>query len=194
MKVGIILVLLVVSVITPSLVFGAQGDKEFGIRFIPSMIVQDREGTMQVYTKQGGDVMPEKISGLTVTSLDSSIVRVLSVKNSESGFVSEVKLQGIKAGESKLFLAAPGFESLELPVTVYGNVLHQEKLLVKAVPDTFSSDGPFRGLVSVELTDVDGFPVRASEDVEINLSAANNNILEIFQKNLVIKKGEFFTG
>ncbi len=182
------------SILTPSLSYGADTNLEFGTRFIPSMLVQDREGTMQVFAKQGTSIVPEKIDGLTVTSLDSSILRVLTVKNSESGFVSEVTLKGVKAGESKLFLAAPGFHSIEIPVTVFGNVLHQEQLLVKVVPDTFSSDGPFRGLVSVELADVDGFPVRASEDVNVLLSPANSNMLEVFQKNLVIKKGEYFTG
>jgi len=184
----------VISILIPSLSYAAVSDLEFGTRFIPSMIVQDREGMIQVFAKQGGTLVPEKIDGLTVTSLDSSILRVLTVKNSESGFVSEVTLKGIKAGETKLFLAAPGFNSQELPVTVHGNVLHQEQLLVKVVPDTFSSDGPFRGLVSVQLADVDGFPVRASEDVNILLSAANSNILELAQKNLVIKKGEYFIG
>jgi len=182
------------SILTPSLSYGAENDSEFGTRFIPSMIVQDREGTMQVFATQGGTLVPETIDGLTVTSLDSSILRILTVKNSESGFTTEITLKGIKAGDTKLFLAAPGFNSLELPVTVYGNVLAQEQLLVKVVPDSFSSDGPFRGLVSVELTDGDGFPVRASEDVGVLLSTANSNILEVVQKNLVIKKGEYFTG
>lgn len=182
------------SIVTPSLSYGAETNNEFGTRLIPSMIVQDREGMIQVFAKQGTSIVPEKIEGLTVTSLDSSILRVLTVKNNESGFVSEVTLKGIKSGTTKLFLAAPGFKSLELPITVYGNVLHQEKLLVNVVPDTFSSDGPFRGLVSVELTDGDGFPVRASEDIDVLLSPANSNILEIFQKNLVIKKGEYFVG
>jgi len=181
------------SILTPSLSYGAI-DFEFGTRFIPSMIVEDREGTIQVFAKLGGSLVPEKIDGLTVTSLDSSIIRILTVKNSESGFTTEITLKGIKAGNTKLFLAAPGFTSLELPVTVFGNVLAQEQLLVKVVPDSFSSDGPFRGLVSVELTDVDGFPVRASEDVNVLLSVANSKILEIFQKNVVIKKGEYFTG
>jgi len=182
------------SILTPSLAYAAVTDTEFGTRFIPSMIVQDREGMMQVFTTQGGTLLPEKIDGLTVTSLDSSILRILTVKNSESGFTTEITLKGIKAGDTKLFLAAPGFTSLELPVTVYGNVLTQEQLLIKVVPDTFSSDGPFRGLVSVQLTDGDSFPVRASEDVNVLLSVANSKILEIFQKNIVIKKGEYFTG
>ncbi|NIQ15572.1 MAG: hypothetical protein GTO02_14595, partial [Candidatus Dadabacteria bacterium] len=80
------------SILTPSLAYGANNDLEFGTRFIPSMIVQDREGAIQVFAKQGTSIVPEKIEGLTVTSLDSTILRVLTVKSSESGFVSEVTL------------------------------------------------------------------------------------------------------
>src|SRR3989304_4297314 len=182
------------GILTPSLSYGADGDLEFGTRFIPTKLVEDKEGTIQIFTKKGTNLVPEKITGLTVTSLDSKILRVLTVKDSESGFVSEVTVKGIKAGTTKLFLAAPGFSSQELPVTVYGNVFNQEQLLVKVVPDTFSSAGPFRGLVSVELADADGFPVKAAEDVSVSLSVANNNILDISQENLIIKKGEYFTG
>jgi hypothetical protein len=181
-------------ILTPSLSFGADADLNFGTRFIPSNIVEDKEGMIHVFAKQGSSSVPEKINGLTVTSLDSSILRVLTVKDSESGFVSEVIVKGVKAGTTKLFLAASGFSSLELPVTVYGNVMTQEQLLVKVVPDNFSLDGPFRGLVSVQLTDSDGFPVEASEDVTVSLNVANNNILEISQKELIIKKGEYFSG
>ncbi len=182
------------SILTPSLSYGVDSNLEFGTRFIPSKLVEDKEGTIQVFVKKGTSLLPEKISGLTVTSLDSKIIRVLTVKDSESGFVSEVVVKGIKAGSTKLFLAAPGFPSQELPVTVYGNIFTQEQLVVNVVPDSFSSDGPSRGLVSVELTDSDGFPVKASEDVNVSLKVANNNILDISQENLVIKKGEYFTG
>src|SRR3990172_7965352 len=182
------------SILTPSLTYGADSNFEFGTRFIPTKLVEDKEGMIHIFAKKGTSLVPEKIPGLTVTSLDSKIIRVLTVKDSESGFVSEVTVKGIKAGTTKLFLAAPGFSSQELPVTVYGNVFNQEQLLVKVVPDTFSSDGPFRGLVSVELADADGFPVKAAEDVSVSLSVANNNILDISQENLVIKKGEYFTG
>src|SRR3989304_39425 len=169
------------SILTPSLTYGADSNFEFGTRFIPTKLVEDKEGMIHIFAKKGTSLVPEKIPGLTVTSLDSKIIRVLTVKDS-------------KAGTTKLFLAAPGFSSQELPVTVYGNVFNQEQLLVKVVPDTFSSAGPFRGLVSVELADADGFPVKAAEDVSVSLSVANNNILDISQENLIIKKGEYFTG
>ena len=182
------------SILTPSLSFGADTDLEFGTRFIPSNIVEDKEGMIHVFAMKGSSTVPEKINGLTVTSLDSSILRVLTVKDSETGFVSEVVVKGVKAGSTKLFLAATGFSSQEIPVTVYGNVLNQEQLAVKVVPDKFSLDGPFRGLVSVQLTDSDGFPVKASEDVAVTLNVANNNILDISHKELIIREGEYFTG
>ena len=49
------------SILIPSLAYGADTNYEFGTRFIPSMIVQDREGTIQVFAKQGTSIVPEKI-------------------------------------------------------------------------------------------------------------------------------------
>ena len=185
--------MVIVSIFTTSLSFAQLDGSEFGIRLLPSKLIENREGIIQVFTKQGNFLIPEKINGLTVTSLDSSIVRVTSVKHSDSGFVSEVNVKAMKQGTTKLFLAAPGFTSTELPITIFGNKLSKELLLVKAIPDTFSPNGPFRGVVSVELADEDGFPILASEDIPVSLNV-QNSILDIFQKNLVIKKGEYFTG
>jgi hypothetical protein len=188
------LVLVIMSILTPSLAFGANGDLDFGSRFIPTKLVEGKEGLIQIFATTGSNPIPEKIPGLTVTSLDSKILRVLTVKDSESGFVTELTVKAVKAGTTKLFLAAPGFASQELPVTVYGNVLNQEKLIVKTIPSTFSSDGPFKGLIYVELVDEDGFPVKANEDIDIFLSASNTNLLNIVQKDIVIKKDGYFAG
>jgi len=194
LKVGIILALVVLSILIPSLAYGGESNLEFGTRFIPTKLVEEREGILQIFATTGTSPVPEKIPGLTVTSLDSKILRVLTVQDSESGFVSEVTVKGIKAGTTKLFLAAPGFSSVELPVTVYGNVLNQEKLLVKTIPTSFSSEGPFKGLIYVELVDEDGFPVKANQDLDIFLSASNTNLLTIFQENISIKQDEYFAG
>jgi len=182
------------SILTPSLAYAAESVLEFGTRLIPTKLVEGQEGIIQIFATTGTSPVPEKIPGLTVTSLDSKILRVLTVHDSESGFVTELTVKGIKAGTTTLFLAAPGFPSQELPVTVYGNVLNQERLLVKTIPTTFSSDGPFRGLIYVELVDEDGFPVRANEEIDIFLSASNTNLLNIFQENIVIKEDEYFAG
>ncbi len=135
------------SIFTISVSYAQLDGCEFGIRLLPSKLIEDKEGIIQVFIKQGNFLIPEKINGLTVTSLDSSIVRVTSVTHSDSGFVSEVNIKAMKQGTTSLFLAAPGFTSTELPVTIFGNKLSKEQLLVKAIPDTFSSNGPFRGVV-----------------------------------------------
>ncbi len=181
------------AIISPSLAFAQSDSPDFGTRFLPSKLIQDQEGVIQVFAKKNNLIVPENIQGLTVTSLDSTIIRVISVKENDSGFVSEVTVNAKKPGTTKLFLAAPGFTPLELPVIVYGNKLNQEKFLVKAVPDKFSSNGPFRGVISVELADADGFPIIAAEDIAVSLSVPNNKV-DIFQKNLVIKKGEYYSG
>lgn len=181
------------SIFTASLSYAQLDSPEFGIRFLPSLLIEDKEGIIQVYAKQGNVLIPKKIDGLTVTSLDSSIIRVLRIHDSDSSFVSDVAVKAVKTGSSKLFLAAPGFTPIELPVTVYGNKLNKEQLLVKATPDAFSPNGPYRGVISVELADVDGFPILAIEDTAVSLTVSNN-IMDIFQKNLVIKKGAYFTG
>ena len=49
------------SILTPSLSYGADTSLEFGTRLIPSMIVQDREGIMQVFAKQGTSIVPERV-------------------------------------------------------------------------------------------------------------------------------------
>jgi len=179
---------------TISLSYAQDSILEFGTRSIPTKLVEGKEGIIQIFATTGTSPVPEKLPGLTVTSLDSKILRVLSVQESDSGFVSEVNVKGIKPGTTTLFLAAPGFSSIELPITVYGNVLNQEKLLVKIIPTSFSSEGPFKGLIYVELVDEDGFPVKANQDINILLSPSNSNLLSIFQTNISIKQDDYFAG
>src|SRR3989304_10313718 len=71
LKVGIILVLVIMSILTPSLTYGADSNFEFGTRFIPTKLVEDKEGMIHIFAKKGTSLVPEKIPGLTVTSLDS---------------------------------------------------------------------------------------------------------------------------
>ena len=120
-------------------------DIELGTRFLPSLLVEDSEGMIQVYAKQGENIVPKKISGLTATSLDSSIVRVIDVRESKTGFDSEIRIKAMKAGDTSIFIVGPGFSALEIPVTIHGNKLTQEQLLIKVIPDSFSANGPWRG-------------------------------------------------
>ncbi len=104
----------------------ADASLEFGTRLIPSMLIEEKQGILQVYAKNAGNIVPEKIEGLTATSLDSSILRVIDVKSNESGFTSEITILGVKPGTTKIFLAAPGFSATEISIKVNGNKLNQE--------------------------------------------------------------------
>ncbi len=170
----------------------ADASLEFGTRLIPSLLIEEKQGILQVYAKNGGNIVPEKIEGLTATSLDSSILRVIDVKSNESGYTSEITILGVKTGTTKIFLAAPGFSATEISIKVNGNKLTQEQFLLKIVPSTVSLDGIPGGYISVELADEDGFPVLAKEDITISLSSSNPNVAKPFQDELTIKKGEYF--
>ncbi|WKT58563.1 hypothetical protein QVH35_04070 [Candidatus Nitrosotenuis chungbukensis] len=189
MRVGIILVLLIAYSATISVSYA----EEFDIRLIPSKIVENSDGVMQVFISDGTNIIPTKITDLTVTSLDSSILHIEKVKESDSSFITEVYVKTGKPGTTTIYLAAPGFTSKEIPITVYGNKNTASKLLVKITPDTFTTSGINEGYISVELADDDDFPVIAKEDTVISLSTADREIVDLVNSNMVIKKGDYFT-
>jgi hypothetical protein len=187
LRVGIILAALIVYTITASVAYA----EEFDIRFLPQKLVEGSQAKMQVFVTEGEQIIPKKITDLTITSLDSSILHIEKIQDGSS-FVSEVTVKAGKPGTTTLYLAAPGFGSKEIPVTIYGNKNHASTLLVKITPDTFTTSGPNEGYIAVELADEDGFPVIAKEDTVISLNTANRDIIEIASQNLLIKKGEYF--
>ena len=187
LRVGIILAAFIVYTITASVAYA----EEFDIRFLPQKLVEGSQAKMQVFVAEGENIIPKKITDLTITSLDSSILHIEKIQDSSS-FVSEVTVKAGKPGTTTLYLAAPGFDSKEIPVTIYGNKNHASTLLVKITPDTFTTSGPNEGYIAVELADEDGFPVIAKEDTVVSLNTANRDIIEIASQNLMIKKGEYF--
>ena len=55
-----ILVLVIASILTTSLSYAQLDSPEFGIRFLPSLLIEDKEGIIQVYAKQGNFLIPKK--------------------------------------------------------------------------------------------------------------------------------------
>lgn len=188
MRVGIILAAFIVYTITASVAYA----EEFDIRFLPQKLVEGSEAKMQVFVAEGEQIIPKKITDLTITSLDSSILHIEKIQDTGS-FVSEVTVKAGKPGTTTLYIAAPGFDSKEIPVTIYGNKNHASTLLVKITPDTFTTSGPSEGYIAVELADEDGFPVIAKEDTVVSLNTANRDKIEIASQNLLIKKGEYYS-
>ena len=171
----------------------AESPNQFGYRLLPDKIVENTEGTLQIYTLKNGLLFPNKIQNLIVTPSDSSLIQILSMGYDSSNFMTNVKIKAIKAGTSKIAIAAPGFVSEEFQVTIYSNKLQPAKMLMKAVPNNFSVDGTSTGYVSIELTDEDGFPTRAINDMTITLSTSKNNVVNFENEYIVIKKGQYFT-
>lgn len=187
MRVGIILAAFIVYTIGISAAYA----EEFDIRFLPQKLVEGSEAKMQVFIAEGETIIPKKITDLTITSLDSSILHIEKIHDSSS-FVTDITVKAGKPGTTTIYLAAPGFDSKEIPVTIYGNKNNASTLLVKITPDTFTTSGPNEGYIAVELADEDGFPVVAKEDTVISLDTANREIIELASQNLLIKKGEYF--
>lgn len=187
MKVGIILAAFIVYTITISVAYA----EEFDVRFLPQKLIEGSEGKMQVVVVDGGQIIPKKITDLTITSLDSSILHIEKIQDGDS-FASEVTVKAGKPGTTTLYLAAPGFGSKEISVTIYGNKNHASTILTKITPDTFTTSGPNEGYIAAELADEDGFPVVAKEDTLISLNTANREIVDLASQNLLIKKGEYF--
>jgi hypothetical protein len=165
--------------------------EEFDVRFLPSKLVENSQGIMHVFVTDGGQMIPKKINDLTVTSLDSSVVHIEKVERSDA-FFTEVLVKTGKPGTTTLYLAAPGYTSKEIPITIYGNKNNAATLLVKITPNTFKTSGQRDGYISVELADEDGFPVAAKQDTTIALSTANKDIVDLSSSSMIIKKGEYF--
>lgn len=187
MRVGIILAAFIVYTISISAAYA----EEFDIRFLPQKLVEGSEAKMQVFIAEGETIIPKKITDLTITSLDSSILHIEKIHDSSS-FATDITVKAGKPGTTTIYLAAPGFDSKEFPVTIYGNKNHASTLLVKITPDTFTTSGPSQGYIAVELADEDGFPVVAKKDTVVSLDTANREIIELASQNLLIKKGEYF--
>ena len=189
LKLGLVLIVIVMSLFSTTV--HGQTSPEFGYRLIPDKIVEGTEGMLQVYLK-GDTILPGKIDNLIVSSSDSSIIQVLEIGQNENGFITPIKVKAIGAGTANIALAAPGLESTEFPVTVYGNKNNQAQLLIKTTPNTFSINGPDKGYVAVELADEDGLPTRAQDDIIVTLTTSTSDVINLKNTELVIKKGEYF--
>ncbi|MGD8299991.1 MAG: hypothetical protein PVG77_04745 [Nitrosopumilaceae archaeon] len=191
MKAVFLLLVLVTSLAMPS-TFG-QEPNNFGYKIMPEKLVVGTEGILQVYGLSKNIPIPKPIDDLIVVSSDQNIVKILELTINQETAITTVKLKAIGAGTTSLALAAPGFASEEFPITVYGIKQGGQKLLVKAVPDTFTINGPTKGYFSVELADIDSNPTFANRDIPISITTSNSEIVSLHQDEITIKEGEYFT-
>ncbi len=160
-----------------------------GMKIIPGKIVENSEGVIEVYSTT--DDIP--VDKLIATSSDPSIVQILSVEQDATHMVSSVKIKTFAAGNAKIALAAPGFSSNEFDLTVYTNSNIATKLMIKATPSTYATNGPTGGYIAVESVNNDDVPTSVTSDMSVSISTSDVNIVTPNDNVLVIKKGEYYT-
>lgn len=175
-----------------SLVFPAYADvsppADLGMKLIPGKIVANSEGVIEVYSMTG-DIPVDK---LIATSSDPSIVQILSIDQDQTHMVSTVKIRTLAAGDVKIALAAPGFTSNEFDLTVYTNSNIATKLMIKATPSTFATNGPMEGYVAVESVNNNDIPTPVASDMVVSISTSDNDVMTPKDTSLIIKKGEYY--
>lgn len=170
----------------------AEEDHNFGVRTMPQKLIENSDGILQVYALHKDHIYPQKIDNMVFSSTDSSIVQVIGSVDSNSDFITNIKIKTSGPGTAKIELGAPGFISKEVPITVYANTNYPSKLLVQSSPSTFSISGPHGGYFTVEITNDAGSPVTTSKDMLINLSVTDSRILTLSNTQIVIKAGEYY--
>ncbi len=165
---------------------------KFEVRFVPTKLIEKTESKIEIVPLKGGKVFPQKIEDLTVTSQNPDILKIVEGSHTTEGFATTVKIETVKQGKTTISLAAPGFESSEFPVTVHHNNRNEKKIVIKALPDKFSINGPNKGYLAVELLDEDGIPIIARDDITVSLTTSNNKIIDLAGRELVIEKGNYY--
>lgn len=170
----------------------ADNDYSFGVRLMPQKLIENSDGTLQVYALHNGHIYPQKIENMIFSSTDSSIVQVIGIENNNDNFITNIKLKTSGQGSAKIELGAPGFVSQEIPITVYGNENYPVKLLVQSTPSTFSINGPHTGYFTVELINNNNSPAIAKDDILINLETSDSRVVTLTDTHVLIKAGEYY--
>jgi len=159
---------------------------------VPQKLIHNTDAILLVYAVDNNEnPVPIKIPTISVTSSDPSVVEITDVSSGEFDNSVKVGIHAGKIGTAIVTAAAQGFLSSEVTLEVVGDAYKPEGLLVKAVPSSFSHFGPYKGYVSVQLINFFGNPVPANEDLVINLSSSNPDVVSLNQQ-VTIKRGENF--
>ena len=175
-----------------SIVFPAYAEvsnpTDLSVKIIPGKIMANADGVIEVYSNTH-DVPIEK---LIATSSNPSIVQIIGITQDETHMVSTVQIKTFSAGDARIALAAPGFSSNEFDLTVYPNSNIATKLMIKATPSTYATNGPQYGYIAVESTNGNDVPTPVTSDMLVSISTPDNNIVTPKDNTLVIKKGEYY--
>ncbi len=165
---------------------------EFGYQQHPQKLLENTEGVIQVYVLSGDKIFPTSIKGMKVTSSDNSIIQIKEIQSEDSEYSTKIKIHAIKPGIADISLAAPGFNSQVIHVTIYNNNNYPTKILLKTTPNEFPIDGPKTGYVGIELATTGDLPTIALEDTTVKISTPNTDVIRLQESEIIIPKGEYY--
>jgi len=170
----------------------AQTTAEFGYQVHPEKILENTQGTLQVFVTSNEMMVPKQIGNLKAVSSDNSIIQILGIEDGNDKFTKNVIINAKKPGITTIALAAPGFSSKEISLEVFNNNNHPTQLLMKITPGIFPIDGPRTGNIAVEIATTGGLPTVAQEDVKIHLDTPNKNVIKLTNSDVVIHSGQYY--
>lgn len=165
---------------------------EFGYVAHPQKLLENTQGIIYIYATNNGKTSPITIDGLKVSSSDTSIIEIIKVSNDDK-FTNAITILAKEPGTANLSLAAPGFKSKQIPLTIYTNNNHPTQMLLKTTPNDFPVDGPKFGYIGIELATSGGLPTSSNKDVKIKLTTPNTDIISLHESEITITKGEYYS-
>jgi len=182
---GIILSMFVIPV-------HAQITSEFGYQLHPEKLLENTEGTLQVFVTSNGMMVPKQIANLKAISSDNSIIEILGVEDGSDKYTKNILIKAKNPGITSIALAAEGFSSKAISLEVFNNNNYPTQMLMKITPNTFPIDGPKYGHIVVELATTGGIPTVTSENIKIQLDTPHEDIIKIKDSELIISEGEYY--
>jgi len=185
--IGIVLLLIISGTVSAN----GQTSFEFGHVAHPQKLLENTQGIIYVYATNDGRTTPITIDGLKASSSDTSIVEIIKVSNDDK-FTNAITILAKEPGTANLSLAAPGFKSKQIPLTIYTNNNHPTQILLKTTPNDFPVDGPKFGYIGIELATSGGLPTTSNQDVKIKLTSPNKDIISLYESEITIPQGEYY--
>jgi len=182
---GIILTIIIVPA-------QAQITSEFGYQLHPEKLLENTEGTLQIFVTSNNMMVPKQIGNLKVISSDNSIIQILAVEESNDKFIKNVMIMAKKPGMTTIALAASGFSSKEISLQVFNSNSYPTQLLMKITPEVFPIDGPKYGYIALEIATTGGLPTFATEDMVIHLDTPNKDIIKLKNSEVIVSSGEYY--
>ena len=189
---GILIILSIIASISIMPVYAQTITSEFGYQLHPEKILENTEGTIQIFVTSNDMMVPKQISNLKAISSDNSIIEIVGIEDGNDQYTKNILIKAKNSGVTTIALAAEGFSSKEISLEVFNNNNYPTQILMKITPNQFPVDGPRHGHIAVELATTGGIPTLASEDTKIILDTPNNDVIKIKDSEIIIPSGEYY--